>query len=99
LGNGGAREIRETGWRERLQTGMVALGKTTAEIATEPKSATRKIALAAWMKSRSQASNGWLATELQMGAAGAVSRMVGKFNRGGPEADPAWQRLIAKSEN
>ena len=47
---GGAREIRETSWCERLRTGMAVLGKTTAEIATAPKSAAWKIALAAWMK-------------------------------------------------
>ena len=96
---GGAREIRETSWCDQLRTGMTVLGKTTAEIAMEPKSAAWKIALAVWMKARSQASNGWLATELKMGAAGAVSRMVGKFSREGQDADPAWQRLIAKSEN
>jgi REP element-mobilizing transposase RayT len=96
---GGAREIREAGWRERLRAGMAVLGKTTAQTETDPKSATWKIALAAWMKAQSQASNGWLVTELQMGAAGAVSRMVGKFNRGNREADADWQRLTAKSEN
>jgi len=74
-------------------------GYLTAQIETDAKSAAWKIALAAWMKAQSQVSNGWLATELQMGAAGAVSRMVGQFNRRSPEAVAAWQRLIAKSEN
>jgi len=48
----GAKEIRETRWRELLDRGLRQLAKGTEDIESERKSAPGKVALAAWLKHR-----------------------------------------------
>jgi REP element-mobilizing transposase RayT len=83
----GAGEIRAEQWREMLARCLRHVGKTTAEARTERKSAPWKIAIAACLKQKTQASNRWLCDQLHMGTPVAVSQMVGLLRRqGGPAA-------------
>ncbi len=63
----GAKDIRETQWRELLDRGLRQLAKGTKDIESERKSAPWKVALAAWMKQHCQVSNRWLCERLHMG--------------------------------
>jgi hypothetical protein len=66
--------LREGRWTELLARGLAVARKSPAQAATERKSAPWKLALAAWMKTRTQASNGWLTRQLHLGASAALSR-------------------------
>jgi hypothetical protein len=73
---GGPREISQALWAERLAGCLQALKKTAEDIATEPKGAPWKIAIATFMKSTSTASNPWLAQRLVMGSPFRLSRLT-----------------------
>lgn len=77
----GAKEIREGQWRELLDLGLRQLRKRSADILRDRKSAPWKVALAAWMKLRSQTSNRWLSEQLRMGTPVGVSHYVGLAKR------------------
>jgi hypothetical protein len=77
----GAKEIRETQCAELLSVALRKLGKTVQHAHSDRKSADWKFAIAAHFKQCSQASNHWLAEQLQMGSSVAVSRYVGDFRR------------------
>ena len=76
LGAAGKREAREMLWERELRRCLRALRIDRAEAASSPKWADWKVAVAAWMKSKRLASNGWLAVELAMGERSGVSRSV-----------------------
>jgi hypothetical protein len=61
---------------------MKKLGKMTADVAEEPKSADWKVAVAAHMRSVTTATNPWLGAVLRMGHADGVSRYVGELRSG-----------------
>jgi len=83
----GAREIRESHWEALLADGLSQLGLAASEAEPARKSAPWKIALAAWMKQKSQVTNRWLSDRLRMGTPVAVSHHVGRLRRhGGPAA-------------
>ena len=83
----GAQEIRAEQWRAALDRCLRHTGKTTAEIKAERKSADWKIAIAAILKLKTQASNRWLCEQLHMGTPVAVSQLTGLLHRqGGPAA-------------
>jgi hypothetical protein len=82
----GAQEIREEHWRVALARGLRQIGKTKADARTERKSAPWKIALAADLKQKTQASNRWICEQLHMGTPVGVSQMVGQLRR---QAGPA----------
>jgi REP element-mobilizing transposase RayT len=82
----GAAEVRAMRWREALE---VATGRLPASARATPdaahKSAAWKVAVAAHLKSTTDASNAWLARQLDMGSAAYVSKHVGLLLRnGGP---------------
>ena len=93
----GARELRAAEWEELLQRGLAAIGKSSGAAGTEPKSAAWKIAVAAWMKTRSQAGNRWLSERLHLGVPAAFSRNLTTFRRQLDPADKLWKRLISIS--
>jgi len=62
-----------------------------------PKSAAWKVAVAAWMKQRTQANNSWLSAQLGLGAPAAFSRNLTSFRRTLAVNDKLWQRLISIS--
>jgi REP element-mobilizing transposase RayT len=77
----GAQEIREQQWGEVLATGLRKAGKTIEAAASARKSAPWKVAIAAELKRRTQATNRWIAEQLHMGSAVAVSQYVGRARR------------------
>lgn len=72
----GAREIREQAWEALVVWALRALNRAESELKEGHKSAPWKVAVAAFMKERSQASNPWLARRLRFGRAKYVSRLV-----------------------
>jgi hypothetical protein len=83
---GGAAEVRAMRWQEALET---AIGRLPASARAAPDAARKcaawKVAVAAHLKSTTDASNGWLSGQLDMGTAAYVSKHVGLLLRnGGP---------------
>ncbi len=58
-----------------------ALGKQPTNTTNDHKGAAWKVAVAAWMKRETDASNGWLAEHLKMGNPTGVSQVVGAVTR------------------
>ena len=75
-GEAGPREISTELWQESLRTYLAVIKKTGREIETDPKGAAWKVAVAAVMKTRTTASNPWLAEQLRMGSPFRLSRLV-----------------------
>ena len=75
-------EMNRREWEARLAAGTRALGRELTSAPTEPKSAPWKIALAAWLKRQTSATNPWLTAHLHMGPPDAVSRYVGEVRLG-----------------
>jgi REP element-mobilizing transposase RayT len=72
----GAQEMREKAWNELTAWALRTLGRTEPELDSGPKSEPWKVAVALFLKERSQASNPWLARRLKFGRAKYVSRLV-----------------------
>ena len=73
--------------------------KTLADARQSPKSAPWKLALAVWLKSRTQVRNRWLAEKLHLGVATAVSRNLGHFRRLHQARDQARRTLKSTSSD
>lgn len=86
LESGGAAEVRALRWQEALDRATARLpAAARAEPDAARKCAAWKVAVAAHLKSTTDASNGWLARKLEMGTAAYVSKHVGLLKRsGGP---------------
>lgn len=93
----GAREVREHRWRQDVTRALAALGKTVADARRDKKSAHWKLAIAAWMKTYSQARTEWLADTLFLGAPAALSRNLTLYRRQLQQNDPARQQLLSLS--
>lgn len=93
----GARELREARWEELLQRGLAAVGKSLEQAGAEPKSATWKLAVAAWMKTRTQAGNPWLSRRLHLGVPAAFSRNLTHYRRQQKSSDKLWKTLTSIS--
>ena len=72
----GAKEIREQAWAEAFQQALTVLGRKEQALAIGAKSRPWKVALAVFLKERTQVSNPWLAVRLGMNRAMDVSRLV-----------------------
>lgn len=92
----GAGEIRAELWRGMLARCLRLAGKTKAEAQTERKSAPWKIAIAACLKQKTQASNRWLCEQLHMGTPVAVSQLVGLLRRQGGPANKLLHELTER---
>lgn len=77
----GAREMKAVHCDDQLRTCLRALGKARWKASGETKGAPWKIAVAAWMKQNTEASNAWLAERLKMGSATRVSQVVSVITR------------------
>ena len=75
------RDVREAQWQELLDRCLKRAGKSTSESASERKSAPWKVAIAAFMKQKTQVTNRWLCDRLSMGTPVAVSHHVGQLRR------------------
>jgi REP element-mobilizing transposase RayT len=93
---GGADEVRNMRCEERLQACLRAMGKEQKNVMDDIKGAAWKVAVAAWMKQATDASNGWLAERLRMGSATRVSQVVGAVTR--QPTSPAAECLKVLSE-
>ncbi|WP_221032104.1 transposase [Actomonas aquatica] len=92
-----AKEARAEVWEATLVKCMRVLRKKETQIATTPKAADWKVGIAALLKQRKMAPNGWLARRLGMGHESGVSRYVVEALRGDrEEALATYQRLDAK---
>jgi REP element-mobilizing transposase RayT len=89
----GAKEVRQMRWTDECKRCMQALGKTDTDLQQERKSAPWKVAIAAHLKTTTQASNCWLSERLQMGSAVAVSQYVGQLRRAGGDGRKWLERL------
>ena len=89
----GAREVHEIKWAYLLGTALRVLHKTPADLITSPKSASWKLAIASWLKARSQAGNPWLAQHLRLGAPTGTSRNIARYRGSVQAADPDWKKL------
>lgn len=93
----GAKELRAAQWADLLKRGLTAVAKTVDEASNEPKSAAWKLAVAAWMKSRTQVSNAWLSHHLHLGTPAAFSRNLTHYRRNLDPANKLWQALTSIS--
>jgi hypothetical protein len=93
----GAREIHELKWAYLLGIALRALQKKPEDLITSRKSAPWKLAIASWLKARSQASNPWLAQQLRLGARTGASRNIARYRAKLPYSDSDWKKLTAIS--
>jgi hypothetical protein len=77
----GAKEVRERRWHEALKRACDFLPAEARQF--NLKSAPWKVAVAAHLKKNTDASNGWLAIQLEMGSPFYVSKHVGILRRNG----------------
>ena len=93
----GAREVSELRWKATLEFALRTIGKTEADLRASAKSAPWKIAVAAWLKTRTDVSNGWAASALNLGAPAAASRNLTTFRHSNPERNRWWMALTSIS--
>ena len=74
-------ELEEERWTRLLKIGMKSLGKTGGDIRRDKKSADWKLALGAWVKSRSAVPNRWLSEHLNMGHSQNASKQMCDYVR------------------
>lgn len=72
----GSNEIREQAWEQSCRNALQVLSLEESDIKEAAKAAAWKIALAVFLKVRSQASNRWLGRRLHMGSDKYVSYLV-----------------------
>lgn len=89
----GAREIRELRWHAGLARALEAVGRAPEDLFRSPKSAPWKLAIAACLKDRTQASNLWLSHHLNLGARAAFSSNLSRYRRLFQPTDPLWRKL------
>ena len=87
------REANELRWELILEKCMSALGKTNEVAQSDIKSADWKILIASVLKSKTSASNAWIAQKLNMGVPHAVSRYVGIFRQNGRDKNTEFLEL------
>ena len=92
----GKLEVSEMRWSAALAQGLVALHKSNTDALADPKSSSWKLALAAWLKGRTDVSNTWLATHLHLGTPGAFAHNLTCFRRAEPLKNPWWRMLVSR---
>jgi REP element-mobilizing transposase RayT len=91
----GAKEYQRLEWEALLGKAMAVISVADRD-QHAGKSAAWKIALAKWMKSCSNVTNGWLAERLDMGTGVYVSKHVGLFNAGKHPEVCLWLKRLNK---
>jgi putative transposase len=92
----GAQEIREMQWSTVLSSLLKLARLEPVRIPLLPKSAPEKLAIAAVMKARTQASNHWLCQRLHLGHPRAFSHNLTRYRRIFQPTDPLWQQLTSE---
>jgi putative transposase len=93
----GAHEVNEIRWTALLQRALSTIGRTTAEARISAKSAAWKLAVAAWLKTHSDASNRWIAAALNLGVPAAARRNISRLLRNDRERNRWWRALKSLS--
>ena len=93
----GAKEIKEQAWRDASARLLMNTGRLESDFGPAPKSASWKLAIAAWMKSHTQASNRWLCKTLNLGTPDAFSHNLTKYRRHTQPGGNLRQRAISSS--
>lgn len=88
------RELEEMRWRRLLKAGLEVLGKNELQCVKDKRSAEWKLALAAWLKGQTGASNRWLGENLHMGHLQSVSKNVGVYRAARVESCP-YAKLLS----
>jgi REP element-mobilizing transposase RayT len=96
-GQSGANEVRIAHWQTALNLALKTLNRSAKDASAARKSAPWKLAIAVWMKTHTQASNGWLSQNLILGAPKAFSHNLTTFRRNAISSDPSWRTLSALS--
>jgi hypothetical protein len=93
--NLGAKEFQRLQWEGLLERAMAVIpdAERTKQVG---KSAAWKIAVARWMKSSSNVTNGWLAERLGMGSGAYVSKHVGYSKVGYHPGVELWIKRLNK---
>jgi REP element-mobilizing transposase RayT len=87
-------EANELQWEQMLERMLQKLEKDDAAIRSEKKSALWKVWIANVLKSHSSATNVWIATKLNMGAAQSVSMLTSRLkNELGQRKDPEYNKF------
>ncbi len=81
----GAREVKEQRWSRALETALQATGKSRADLERDRKSAPWKLAVAAQLKRSTDASNQWLAANLNLGTPSGFSHNLSYFKQAGQQ--------------
>ena len=92
----GAAEVRELQWADALAAALQILDRNNLDCERDRKSAPWKIAVAAYLKRTTQASNRWLAARLRMGSPVALSQYVSLLSRNGGPPLQFLNRLTEK---
>jgi len=77
----GAEEVRQQSWESVCRHALKTLQRTDSDLAAAAKAARWKVALAIFLKERSQASNRWLGQRLNMGSGKYISYLVSLMKR------------------
>jgi REP element-mobilizing transposase RayT len=96
-GKNEAAAIRSISWQSTLDRALKALKRDLEQAATARKSAPWKLAIAAWMKLHTQATNCWLCQKLSLGAPTALSRSLARYRLRLQPTDPEWKRLLSRA--
>jgi putative transposase len=91
----GAQEIRELQWAAAFSCLLKLARLEQAQLPLLPKSAPEKLAIAAFMKARTQASNHWLCERLHLGHPRAFSHNLTLYRRQLQASDPLWRMLTS----
>jgi len=92
----GAQEVQEIQWTACLGALLTLARLDQTRIAALPKSALPKLAIAAAMKMRTQASNPWLCARLHLGHPRALSHNLTHYRRHLQAHDPLWKILTSE---
>ncbi len=93
----GAEEIRAQQCRAALERALAIVERTPANVEATSKSASWKLAIAAWLKESTEARTKWIAQALALGAPSAVSRNLATYRRRVQPTDPIWRKLTSLS--
>jgi len=93
----GVADVRRRRWEAELTGALKILDRNPEQASRDRKSEPWKLAVAAWMRGNTQASNRWLSMKLNLGSPAALSRNLTHFRRTGQLADPSWKLLISRS--
>ena len=88
------RELNEVEWEGLLDACLEKSGKSGSNVRREIKSAPWKAAIGWWMKKQTSVNNRWLGENLNMGAPGMVSRLVGDFAQRSSRVKKPYERVF-----